>query len=153
MMDARRFAGKNPLAVAFLISLLIHLLLAGGWQLGQKLHWWDHQATWLMNMQKKHAAKVLARNQPNRPDEPPKPKEIPLRFIEVDPAQAQTEAPKDAKYYSSLNSKAANPDATVAADVPSYLYILFMTITIECFFYLSILQAILLYVCREVFIS
>ena len=117
-MDARRFAGKNPLAVAFLISLLIHLLLAGGWQLGQKLHWWDHQATWLMNMQKKHAAKVLARNQPNRPAEPPKPKEIPLRFFEVDPTMAQTEAPKDAKYYSSLNSKAANPDATVAADVP-----------------------------------
>jgi outer membrane biosynthesis protein TonB len=44
--------------------------------------------------------------------------ELPLEFVEVDPTQATKEAPKDAKYYSSRNAKAANPDAKVETKVP-----------------------------------
>jgi len=35
---------------------------------------------------------------------------IPMTFVEVDPETATAEAPKDTKYYSSKNSKAANPE-------------------------------------------
>src|SRR6185503_20334592 len=43
---------------------------------------------------------------------PPKPQEtvLPLTFVEVDPDTVTAEAPPDAKFYSSKNSKAANPD-------------------------------------------
>lgn len=37
--------------------------------------------------------------------------EPPLMFVNVNPDQATTEAPKNSKYYSSQNSKAANPEA------------------------------------------
>ena len=45
-------------------------------------------------------------------------KEPPLMFIEVDPAQVVTEPPKNAKYYSSRSTQAANPDAQADTDVP-----------------------------------
>lgn len=44
--------------------------------------------------------------------------ELPLEFVEVDPSAAVKEAPKNAKYYSSQNSKAANPDAKVETKAP-----------------------------------
>ena len=44
--------------------------------------------------------------------------ELPLEFVEVDPAAAVKEAPKDAKYYSSQNSKAANVEAKVETQAP-----------------------------------
>ena len=44
--------------------------------------------------------------------------ELPLVFVEVDPSQAAKEPPKDAKYYSSQNAKAANPDAKLETDKP-----------------------------------
>ncbi len=44
--------------------------------------------------------------------------ETPLLFVEVDPTQAAKDAPRDAKYYSSQNSRAANPDAQIDTGVP-----------------------------------
>ena len=44
--------------------------------------------------------------------------ETPLLFVETDPTQAPKDAPKNAKYYSSHNSVAANPDAQIDTDVP-----------------------------------
>ena len=44
--------------------------------------------------------------------------ETPLLFVEPDPTQAPKDAPKNAKYYSSHNSVAANPDAQIDTDVP-----------------------------------
>ncbi len=63
----------------------------------------------------------LAELQPARqkPAAPPRSDdEIPLVFVEVDPAAATPEAPAKAKYYSSQNTKAANPDAQVETSVP-----------------------------------
>jgi len=39
-------------------------------------------------------------------------------FVHVSPAQAATEAPKDARFYSDKNSLAANPDADQDTGVP-----------------------------------
>ena len=44
--------------------------------------------------------------------------ETPLLFVETDPTQAAKDAPKNAKYYSSQNSRAANPDAQIDTDTP-----------------------------------
>ncbi len=44
--------------------------------------------------------------------------ETPLLFVETDPTQAPKDAPKNAKYYSSHNSVAANPDVQIDTDTP-----------------------------------
>jgi hypothetical protein len=117
----KRLAGENPLAAALVLSLVIHLSLFGVYRAGKKLGWLDHHATWLTRLTKKilqpkpRALPLLAR--PPAPA-PPKPREIPLTFVEVDPATATPVAPKDAKYYSSQNARAANADASKAADTP-----------------------------------
>jgi outer membrane biosynthesis protein TonB len=50
--------------------------------------------------------------------QPPTPSEPPLAFIDVNPNFAAPEPPKEAKYYSSQNSHAANPDATIDSNIP-----------------------------------
>ena len=116
----RRLFERNPLAVALVLSLLIHLFLFGTWKVGQAFHWWDQQSNWLLRLTEKilHPTKrTTALFQP-RPVEQTAPREIPLTFVEIDPATATEEAPKDAKYYSSQNSKASNKDAALDAEVP-----------------------------------
>ena len=49
-----------------------------------------------------------------RPEDPPMPQ---LTFVDVDPAQA-SEPPKDAKFYSAVSTRAANPDAQIQSNVP-----------------------------------
>src|SRR3954463_13559394 len=106
----RDFMVRQPLVMALLISLAIHSGLYGGWKLGKRLHWWDHQATWLLSILKKKQEPLslaqlqklqqLAAAQPKR--------EIPLTFVEVDPSTVALEQPKEAKYYGARNSAAAN---------------------------------------------
>jgi len=57
--------------------------------------------------------KKLLATQP-RPEDPPMPQ---LTFVDVDPAQA-SEPPKDAKFYSAVSTRAANPDAQIQSNVP-----------------------------------
>ena len=115
---ARDCVARYPLAAALGISLAIHLALFGGWRYGQAHGWWDYQATWLMNLTKKfHPAPKVAKNAPLRPSEAPL-REIPLTFVEVDPALLAVEPPKEAKYYGALNSKEANPDPVLDSTAP-----------------------------------
>ena len=102
---------RYPLATAFAISLAVHTAFFGFWKLGKQLHWWEHQATWLLKLHKKKSPAFHFAKLP--PVTQPKARQIPLTFVEVDPATATKEAPKDAKFYSAQNSKAANPDATL----------------------------------------
>lgn len=87
------------------ISLLVHLLLWGGYEAARKFDlWrWIPQLAWL-----RPAPKL------NPPGLTP---EQPLQFVTVE--QPSTDVPKDTKYYSSNNSRAANPDANRNADVPN----------------------------------
>src|SRR6266853_3304409 len=99
----RGFMARNPLGIAFGLSLAVHLALFGGWRLGKHLGWWEHQATWLLDWKKKLRPRPL---QPafNQVNVEPVHREIPMTFVEVDPAVAAKEPPKDAKYYSSQSS-------------------------------------------------
>jgi hypothetical protein len=102
----RDFVRRFPLITAFGLSLLIHTGLYGGYRLGKQLGWWEYQATWLLNWkQKKLTPALLAKAAPMT-----QPKVIPLSFVEVNPATATPEPPKDSEYYGALNSIAANPE-------------------------------------------
>jgi hypothetical protein len=109
-------AETSRLAWAFIISVALHLLIAGGFQTGRKLGWWQHwrPPAWL------ESAKVMA--QVFKPKEkapaPPRQIQVPMMFVDVSPAQAVTEPPKEAKYYSDKNSRAANPDTEKETNVP-----------------------------------
>ncbi len=109
----RRWVEKNPLVVALLLSLVIHLALLGGWRLGQRMGWWNHHAAWLVRLTQKLAAArprfhFPLQPKPQRP--PPQNQEIPLTFLEVDPATAVDQAPEKAKFYSDKNALASNPE-------------------------------------------
>jgi hypothetical protein len=108
--NVRKWLARNGLAAAFAISLIVHSLLFGGWRLGKNLGWWDHQATWLLNITKKlQTNRAMARLTPPPPPEPQL-REIPLTFMEVDPTVAVVDVPKDAKFYGAQNALAANTD-------------------------------------------
>ncbi len=104
--DSLRFSrlDKTRLLLALLISLLAHLGIWGGYEaakktgIWQKLHWPVRHP---LVAQPKPA--VVQKTDPT---------------IYLDVAQADTESPKQAKYYSDKNSRAANPDAASESNQP-----------------------------------
>ena len=111
-------AESSRLAWAFGVSIALHLLIGSTYYTGKKLDWWQNfqLPAWLQPV-----VKITQLLKPKDlvpvPPEPPK-DEPPLMFVEVSPSQATTEPPKDAKFYSSLNSQAANPEASKISNVP-----------------------------------
>ncbi len=103
----------SRLAWALGISLALHLGGYGGYWLGKKFNVWQnlHWPAWVQRAKNLVAA-------PKPPAPPPVAQEIPLMFVDVNPAQATPEAPKNAKFYAAKNSQAANPDPTADAEVP-----------------------------------
>jgi len=110
----RNVLAKNPLVSAFVISLIVHALLFSGWRVGKTLGWWEYQATWLLKLTKKLQAVRLVKTPP--PPAQQQMREIPLSFLEVDPALAVPEPPKEAKYYGAHNAVASNPDERQKTD-------------------------------------
>jgi outer membrane biosynthesis protein TonB len=111
-------AELSRLAWAFAISMVVHLLIFGGYETGKKLHWWEnaHWPAWLSPVKK--LADALKKKDSLQPAQPLQPHETPLLFVDVDPANAAPEAPKNATHYSSLNSQAANPDIDKESNLP-----------------------------------
>ena len=100
---------------AFTLSIAVHLFLWGGYTGGKKLGLWEklHLPAWVQKLTKPLV--LLA-----KPEAKPRVKESepPLMFIDVSQHQAVTEPPKDAQFYSSLNSQAANPEAERDSKIP-----------------------------------
>ena len=86
------------LGLALALSATVHLLSWGGYEAGKELNLWQqlHWPTWLprLAIMKIEPSSVLQNN------------EEPLTFVDV--SQPTAEAPKNAKYYSNQNSKAAD---------------------------------------------
>jgi hypothetical protein len=100
---------ENERLVAILLaSLMLHLLFWGGYEIGEKLGWWDHLhwPAWLH-----HTPKLVI-----APPPPQVQPEAPLEFVSVD--EAAPEPPKNAKFYSSQNSQAADQSTEKKADMP-----------------------------------
>jgi outer membrane biosynthesis protein TonB len=108
-------ASLDPLARALVISLAIHLLAFGAYKVEQHYHLLAKITlpAWL-----KKAQQALVVIPPAKLIPPQAPQEPPLMFVEVDPAQAVVEPPKNSKYYSSKSSRAANPDADKDTNTP-----------------------------------
>jgi hypothetical protein len=87
------------LGLALALSLGLHLFAWGGYEAGKQLGVWQrlHWPAWLSRLAIMKVVPVPA----------PQSREEPLTFVEV--AQPATEAPQNAKYYSSQNSRAADP--------------------------------------------
>ena len=98
-----RYSGfeMERLLVALLLSLLLHLVVWGGYEGGKKLGWWEK----LHQLAQRHQA---ARKIP--PPAPPPEMVEPEIFVDV--SHPEAEAPKQTKYYSNKNSIAANPNAS-----------------------------------------
>lgn len=98
---------KKRLLWALVLSLLAHFLVWGGYELGKKTGLWQrlHLPERLHLAAKKAPPTVLQETEPTM-------------FLDVDPDQVSPEAPKDAKYYSAKNSRAANPDADKNSNQP-----------------------------------
>jgi hypothetical protein len=105
---------QQRLAVAFALSLFVH---AAGF-----ITWKVAPAT--ASILRSALARLAPVPQPTvqQPKQPapvvrPPQREVPLVFVEVDPALAAAEPPKDTKNYSTHNSHAANPEPN-RAEVP-----------------------------------
>jgi outer membrane biosynthesis protein TonB len=102
----------NRVMAALAVALLLHGLGYGGYRLEKAYGWLDRIPVphWLARARQKLVIPLAPK--------PPAQHEIPLTFVEVNPDQAVTEAPKNAKYYSSKSSRAANPDASAESNTP-----------------------------------
>jgi len=111
-------AESSRLVWAFVISLLLHLAIFGSYETGKKYHWWDNARwpAWLTPVKK--LADALKKKESPRSAQPLQPQEPPLLFVDVNPANASLEAPKNATHYSSVNSEAANPETDKESNVP-----------------------------------
>ena len=113
-----RMGGKDAsrIARALALSICLHLVVVGGYRLGNKLGIWQAMRVpaWL---RPPGMLTELFKKKDDRV-QPPKPQEIPLVFIDVSPAQATPEPPKDAKFYSDKNALAANPNPKKDLNVP-----------------------------------
>src|SRR5437879_5691542 len=100
-------AQTSRLAWAFVISIALHLLIYGTYYTGKKTGLWQklHLPAWM------HTSKMLTEALKKKQPEKPQVRELPLVFVDVDPAQATVEAPKKTDKYSDRNSLASNPDA------------------------------------------
>jgi len=115
----------NPIARAFVLSLLCHLAIFTGIETGNRLDLWRFSPLLLLaralNLSPATVAALTAKAPPppkpavSKPAETP---EVPLVFVDVDPSQATDEAPKETPYYSRLNSLAGNPDTSRDTGTP-----------------------------------
>jgi outer membrane biosynthesis protein TonB len=110
-LNSLRWSGPEGrrLALVLALSLTAHLLTWGGYEAGKDFGWWRvwHWPVWLRVLTEKlNSMPVREVHQ-----------ESPLEFVMAQ--QPATEPPtQDTKYFSTQNSRAANPDADKDTDKP-----------------------------------
>jgi len=107
-----RFEYKR-LVWALVISLALHGVGYSGYEFTRKV-----LPVWMARVKFLAALAHALQAQKQNPPPPPQPTSVPLVFVEVNPQAATAEAPKDAKYYSSQNSKAADASNKADTDTP-----------------------------------
>ncbi|MCX8156216.1 MAG: hypothetical protein N3J91_07200 [Verrucomicrobiae bacterium] len=130
-----RPVASRALAMAAVVSLLVHLVLYGGYRMVKAWHWTGYEKVmaaltpkpsnlpavlmkWLMPTPKPEDKKTTPRLEARElaiilPRPPPQ------VFVPVDPLAATAEEPPNARYYSDKNSRAANPEIKRESDQPN----------------------------------
>lgn len=114
---------NHPIYVALLISMLLHLLVYGAWEVARVAGWTrkslpDQVRKVLTTPTLKVVIAPPSEEEKKQPEDDPKVKPpTQMTFVDVDPATA-SEPPKDAKFYSAISSKAANPNPKKDTDTP-----------------------------------
>ncbi len=111
---------EYPILFALCFSLLLHLGIFG------VIHFFPRilglstptLTKQLKQMMDRHVMTVVTDTKKPLPKEAEVNREVPLMFVEVDPSQVVKEPPKNAKYYSSQSTLAANPNPMVDKDQP-----------------------------------
>ncbi|MCU0770946.1 MAG: hypothetical protein MUE94_04120 [Verrucomicrobia bacterium] len=103
----------SRLLAAFALSLLAHLVIYGTYKGGQKLGLWErlHWKPMGQVIEELQAAKIALQD-PER--------QMPLVFVDVNPAVASSEVPQDTPYYSDKSSQAANPLTDEVTGAPMF---------------------------------
>jgi outer membrane biosynthesis protein TonB len=107
---------SNSVARAFALSLAAHFICFAVLELGFELGLWRHTLGLAKLLKRSPQTEARLRNEPKRGEQPVQ--EVPLEFVEVDPAQSTEKPPEKAKYYSARNSIAANPDPQIESNLP-----------------------------------
>ena len=97
---------KRWLLVALAYSLIFHILGLSTYYIGVRQHWW--QPVKLLS--------ALSKIPPSPKPPPANPQEEQVVFVDV--SHEEKTPPKKAKYYSSKNSQAANPDTSKDSNQP-----------------------------------
>lgn len=100
-------------AKALALSCLIHAVVILAVELGYQTGFWKTTFLFAKREQELDAERIRMLQQMRAMEE-----EMPLIFVQVDPSQSVPEPPRDAKYYSAVNSRAANPDTQTETGVP-----------------------------------
>jgi hypothetical protein len=114
-------AWTNSLVRAFALSLAFHFILFSGIEIGRSMGLWHTTAVpeWLSQaVLESMRTKAAEQNKKDKEPDLAAMHETPLLFVEVDPVQTTVTPPKEAKFYSSRNSTAANPDPDKDTQVP-----------------------------------
>jgi hypothetical protein len=108
-------AESSRLGWAFAISLASHLLVFGTYETGKKFHVWQnlHWPAWIQSARMLTEVLKKKETQPRQAQQ-----EAPLMFVDVSPAQAVAEPPKNTKFYSDRSARAANQEADKESNVP-----------------------------------
>lgn len=105
----RRRMIDYPLAMAFLVSLLVHLLAVAAVQLARAAGWRPARLDQTVKQTvEKQPPSVLV--ELTRPEEQIREKQPPMTFADVDPSTASKNAPQAAKHYAAISTRAANPN-------------------------------------------
>lgn len=115
----RRRVLDHPLAAAFVVSLLIHLLAFAAWQFAERMGWEPRPLSRRIHETlKRPSVTVVLADAAKQKERERQQEQTRMTFVDVDPAAAAKEPPKDAKYYSAISSQAAQPNPKKASDQP-----------------------------------
>jgi hypothetical protein len=108
----RSLRDEDPLSPrvlgALVVSLLTHLAVLGLVQVGNELHWWDARPFSIFRKVRITPEELARMREQQRRLEEQRQAEQPLLFVQV--TQPSEEPPPAPKHYSSLSSRAANPE-------------------------------------------
>ena len=111
---------ESRLAWAFVLSLVLHALIFGTWQLDRRYHFLEHIQLPAWMFPPKRLAEKMALAQTKTPPPPVELEILPTEFVEVNPAAVTADPPKQTKFYSTANTQAANPDAVQETEKPKF---------------------------------